>query len=39
MKILKWAAIAAGGLLLLLVVGLAIFAGTFDPNKYKWEIT
>ncbi|MBL8382009.1 MAG: AsmA family protein [Burkholderiales bacterium] len=39
MKILKWTAFVIGGLVLLVVVGLAILVATFDPNKYKDDIT
>ncbi|MDB5806798.1 MAG: AsmA family protein [Betaproteobacteria bacterium] len=39
MKTLKYLAIALGVLILIVVVGVGIFAATFDPNKYKDEIT
>ena len=39
MKIVKTLAIAVGALILVAVVGAAIFAATFDPNQYKDEIT
>lgn len=39
MKLVKWLAIVVGGLILLLVVGIGILTATFDPNKYKDEIT
>lgn len=39
MKLLKWLAIVVGGLILLLVVGVGILTATFDPNKYKDDIT
>jgi AsmA protein len=39
MKILKWLGIIIGGLVLLLVIGIGILTATFDPNKYKGEIT
>ena len=39
MKLVKWLLMAVIGLLVLLAVGLGIFAATFDPNKYKDDIT
>ena len=39
MKILKWLGIVIGGVVLLLVIGIGIVTATFDPNKYKDEIT
>ena len=39
MKLIKWLLIAAGGLVLVVVVGVGILAATFDPNKYKDDIT
>jgi AsmA protein len=38
MKILKYALIGLAGLLVLAVAAVAIFAATFDPNKYKPQI-
>jgi AsmA protein len=38
MKILKYALIGAGGLLVLAIVAVAVFAMTFDPNRYKGQI-
>ena len=39
MKLLKWLGIIVGGLIALLVIGIGILTATFDPNKYKDEIT
>lgn len=39
MKKLKYVIYALGALILLVVIGVGIFAATFDPNKYKDEIT
>ncbi len=39
MKTLKYLAIAFGVLLLVVIVAIGIFAATFDPNKYKDELT
>ena len=39
MKILKWIGIAGAALAALLVIGIGIISATFDPNKYKDEIT
>lgn len=39
MKYFKWLLLTVVGLLVLLAVGLGIFAATFDPNKYKDDIT
>ncbi|HWA36814.1 MAG TPA: AsmA family protein [Burkholderiales bacterium] len=38
MRILKYALFGVVGLLVLLVAAIAIFAATFDPNKYKPQI-
>jgi AsmA protein len=38
MKALKWTLWIVGGLVVLVVVGVAIFAATFDPNQYKPHI-
>jgi AsmA protein len=38
MKILKYSLYAVVGLVVLVVVAVAIFAATFDPNKYKSEL-
>jgi AsmA protein len=38
MKALKYLLIGAGGLLVLAIVAVAIFAMTFDPNRYKGQI-
>jgi len=38
MKIIKIVLWAVGGLILLAVAGAAIFAATFNPNRYKGEI-
>src|SRR6185436_17495251 len=38
MKILKYSLIGLGGLVVLAVIGVAVFAMTFDPNKYKGQI-
>jgi AsmA protein len=37
-KPIKYTLLALGALILLVVVGVAIFALTFDPNRYKGEI-
>ena len=39
MKIIKWLGIVIGGVVLLLVIGIGILTATFDPNKYKDDIT
>ena len=39
MRLLKWLGIITGGLIALLVIGIGILTATFDPNKYKDEIT
>ena len=39
MKTLKWIGILIGGLVLLLMIGIGILTATFDPNKYKDDIT
>ena len=39
MKILKWLGIGIGSLVVLLAIGIGILSATFDPNKYKDEIT
>ena len=38
-KFVKWLLIAVIGLFVLLAAGLGILAATFDPNKYKDDIT
>ena len=38
MKAIRYTLYAIGGLLILLVLGVAVFAITFDPNKYKGQI-
>src|SRR6266446_1521153 len=38
MKILKYSLIGTGGLLVLAIVAVAVFAMTFDPNRYKGQI-
>jgi AsmA protein len=38
MKALKYVLIGAGGLLVLAIVAVAVFAMTFDPNRYKGQI-
>lgn len=38
MKIIKYSIYALLGLLVLAIIGVAIFAATFDPNRYKDEI-
>src|SRR3954467_13122373 len=37
-KILNWTLLGFGALVLLVVAAVAIFAMTFDPNRYKPEI-
>jgi AsmA protein len=39
MKALKYTVYVLGALLLLIIIGVGIFAATFDPNKYKGELT
>ena len=39
MKILKWAGIALGSVLALIAVAVGVISATFDPNKYKDQIT
>ncbi|MFN0163354.1 MAG: AsmA family protein [Burkholderiales bacterium] len=39
MKFIKWLGIALGAIVLLVGGALAIFAATFDPNRYKDDIT
>ncbi len=39
MKILKWLVVGAGALVALLIVAVAIISATFDPNKFKEDIT
>ena len=39
MKALKYAVYALVALILIVIIGVGIFAATFDPNKYKEEIT
>ena len=38
MKAIRYSIYAIVGLLVLLVLGAAIFALTFDPNRYKGQI-
>src|SRR5712691_11446805 len=38
MKVFKILLLAAGGVVVLVVLAIAIVAATFDPNKYKPEI-
>ena len=38
MKIFKTLLLAAGGIVVLIVLAIAVVAATFDPNKYKPEI-
>src|SRR2546421_1846903 len=38
MKAIRYTLYAIGGLVILLVLGVAVFAMTFDPNKYKGRI-
>src|SRR5437667_56502 len=38
MKAIRYSLYAIGGLLVLLVLGVAVFAMTFDPNRYKGQI-
>ena len=38
MKTIKYSIYALLGLLVLAIVGVAVFAATFDPNRYKGEI-
>jgi AsmA protein len=38
MKILKYALFGLGALVLVAIIGVAVFAMTFDPNKYKGQI-
>ena len=38
MKTLKYVLIGAGGLLVLAIVAVAVFAMTFDPNRYKGQV-
>jgi AsmA protein len=39
MKIVKYALFALGGLVILVVLAIAILFATFDPNKYKSELS
>ncbi len=39
MKILKWLVIGVGALMGLLIIAVAIISATFDPNKFKSDIT
>ena len=39
MKIVKWLGIGVGALMGLLIVAVAIISATFDPNKFKTDIT
>src|SRR3954467_12959667 len=38
MRALKYVLIGAGGLLALVIVAVAVFVMTFDPNRYKSQI-
>ena len=38
MKAIRVSIYVIGGLLVLLVLGVAVFAMTFNPNKYKGQI-
>ena len=38
MKALKWVLLIGGGLVVVVIVAVAIFAATFDPNQYKPQI-
>jgi AsmA protein len=38
MKILKYSLFGLGGLLVLAIIAVAVFAMTFDPNRYKGQI-
>ncbi len=38
MKVLKWLLLAAGALILVFAVVLAIIVATFDPNQYKAQV-
>src|SRR5258707_2845370 len=38
MKALKYVLFGAGGLLVLAIVAVVVFAMTFDPNRYKGQI-
>ena len=38
MKPLKYVLLGAGGLLVLAIVAVAVFAMTFDPNRYKGQV-
>jgi AsmA protein len=38
MKALKWILLIGGGLVVVVIVAVAIFAATFDPNQYKPQI-
>ena len=39
MKIVKYALFALGGLVILIVLAIAVLFATFDPNKYKSELS
>jgi AsmA protein len=39
MKIFKYALFALGGLVILVVLAIAVLLATFDPNKYKSELS
>lgn len=39
MKLLKWLGIGIGAIVALLAIGIGIVSATFDPNKYKDQIT
>src|SRR5712672_1457402 len=38
MRTFKYVLIGAGGLLVLVIVAVAVFAMTFDPNRYKGQV-
>src|SRR5690242_12531659 len=37
-KPVKYTLLGLAGLLVLVIAAVAIFAATFDPNRYKWQI-
>ncbi len=39
MKLLKWLGIVVAGILVLLALAIGVVSATFDPNKYKGDIT
>ena len=39
MKVLKYALLAVGGVVVLVLLALAVVVATFDPNKYKSELS